>query len=193
MTTSYILKTRLTRLTAVTTLIALTALFIPLGASAGLMSWADQSVQSKRIKAEHKTDEAACKVMHGNAQDICKQEAKYKAKVAYAELSYARSGMVEDARKVSMLKADGAYAVAKKHCDDLDGNPKDVCRAEAKAVHVKAIADSTLTKKVNDAKSNAEDKKLEADYKVALEKCEITTGAERISCINSAKTSFKHN
>jgi hypothetical protein len=193
MNTSYILKTRLARLTTLTALTASMALLIPLSASAGLISWADHSAQSQQIKAAHKTDDVACKVMSGNARDVCKQEAKSKAKIAYAELNYSRSGTAKDANKVTVAKADGAYGIAKERCDDLTGNPKDVCRAEAKAAHVKALADATEIKKVVDAKTTAHDKKQDADYKVAVEKCDAVTGAERISCISAAKTSFKQN
>jgi hypothetical protein len=193
MSNSYISKIRLVRFTALATITACISFFIPIVASASLMSWADHSVQSKRIKAEHETDEAACKVMNDNARDVCKQEAKSKAKVAYAELNYSRSGTVKDANKVALAKADGAYAIAKERCDDLAGNPHDVCRAEAKATHTKAIADATVIKKVDDAKTTAQDKKQDADYKVAVEKCDVVTGAERSACISAAKTSFKQN
>jgi hypothetical protein len=193
MNTSYISKIRLVRFTTLAAITACVSFFIPIAASASLMSWADHSVQSKHIKDEHKTDEAACKVMNGNARDVCKQEAKSKAKIAYAELNYSRSGTAKDAEKVSIAKADGIYAVAKERCDDLSGNPHDVCRAEAKAAHTKAVADATVIKKVDDAKTNAQDKKQDADYKVAVEKCDVVTGAERVTCINAAKTSFKQN
>ena len=39
-------------------------------------------------------------------------------------------------------------------CDDRKGRDKDVCVAEAKATHTKALADAKLHKKVGDAQKS---------------------------------------
>ena len=68
--------------------------------------------------------------------------AKAKEKVALAELEYGYTGKVGDHRKWAEVKAKSAYAVAKEKCDDLAGNPKDVCVKEAKSGLVKGNADA---------------------------------------------------
>ena len=41
-----------------------------------------------------------------------------------------------------MAKADADFALAVERCDNKSGNPKDVCRQEAKAVHTQAVANA---------------------------------------------------
>jgi len=91
---------------------------------------------------------------------------------------------------VQTVKADTVYEVAKERCDDKAGNDKDVCVKEAKAVHVKALADAKVVKEVVTAKKDASADKLDADYKVALEKCDALTGDPKASCIAAAKAKF---
>ena len=140
------------------------------------------------ISAQYKTDKAACAPMSANAKDICMEEAKAKEKVARAELEYGYTGKAGDATKVKEVKAKTAYAVAKEKCDDQAGNAKDVCRKEAKAVEVKALADAKMAKQVGEARTDAAGAKHDADYKVAAEKCDALSGDAKTSCMNAAKT-----
>jgi len=83
--------------------------------------------------------------------------------------------------------------VAKELCDDKAGNVKDVCVAEAKATHTKALADAKLSKKVGEAKKDAVDDKRDADYKVAAEKCDSLSGDAKSACVSAAKVRFNKN
>jgi hypothetical protein len=76
---------------------------------------------------------------------------------------------------------------------DLAGNGKDVCKQEAKAVEKKALADAKMGQEISDAKKDAASDKLEADYKVALEKCNALAGDTKTSCVAAAKVSFGKN
>ena len=89
-----------------------------------------------------------------------------------AELEYGYTGKAADRNKVLVVKAESAYAVAKERCDDKAGNAKDVCVKEAKAVETKALADAKMGKEIGEAKKDAAADKLDADYKVAIEKCD---------------------
>jgi len=139
--------------------------------------------------------------MSGNAKDICMQDAKGKEKVAKAEAeaSYQNTAKAREAARVA--QADATYSVAKEKCDDQTGNAKDVCVKEAKAAHVKAIADAkvdrvatatqkTTTEKTASARKDAAEDKREADYKVAIEKCDSLGGASKDTCIKDAKQRF---
>ena len=142
------------------------------------------------ISAQYKTDKAACASKSANAKDICMEEAKAKEKVARAELEYGYTGKARDATKVLEVKAKTAYAVAKEKCDDQAGNAKDVCRKEAKAVEVKALADAKMAKQVGEARTDAAADKRDADYKVAAEKCDALAGDAKTTCMNAAKAKF---
>lgn len=162
-------------------------------AYAATMAKADYKAGKTRISADYKADKAACASQSANAKDICMQEAKAKEKVALAELEYGYTGKTADRNKVQVAKAESAYAVAKERCDDQSGNAKDVCVKEAKAVEIKALADAKMGKEIGEAKKDAAADKLDADYKVAIEKCDALAGDAKDSCVTAAKTRFGKN
>lgn len=162
-------------------------------AQAATLSKAEYKADKTRISADYKADKAACAAFAANAKDICVQEAKAKETVARAELEYSYSGKAADQTKVFMAKAKSAYAVAKEKCDDQAGNAKDVCVKEAKAVEVKALADAKLGKKIGEAWKEASDDKTDANYKVAVEKCDALAGDAKTSCVAAAKAKFGKN
>jgi hypothetical protein len=167
-----------------------TALLVLPMAHAAVMSKTDYQAAKKGISATYKTDKAACGSMTANAKDICVQEAKAKEKVAGAELEFSYTGKPADQTRVLVAKAESAYAVAKERCDDQAGNAKDVCVKEAKAVEVKALADAKLGKVVGEARKDAATDKLDADYKVAIEKCDALNGDAKSGCVATAKGKF---
>ena len=170
-------------------LIVATMLVLPM-AHAATMTKADYTATKTRIGADYKSDKVACASLAGNAKDICVEEAKAKEKVARAELEYGYTGKAGDRNKVAVAKAESAYAVAKEKCDDKAGNAKDVCVKEAKAVEIKALADAKLGKEIGAAKKDAAADKRDADYNVAVEKCDALAGDAKASCIAAAKTKF---
>jgi hypothetical protein len=97
------------------------------------MSKPDYKAGKTRISETYKTDKAECKKLSDNAQDICKEEAKGKEKLARAELEFGYSSKAADANKVLVAKAKAAYEVAHEKCDNLAGDTKASCVAAAKA------------------------------------------------------------
>src|ERR1700693_5600857 len=155
----------------------------------------------KNADAQYKMDKDACSSRSGNAKDVCLADANGKEKVAKAdaEAAYKNTPKVrEDAR---VTRAEATYNVAKEKCDELAGNPKDVCVKEANAVLVKAKADAKVDRvtgdtrqdaaaKQADARKDANADKRDADYKVALEKCDALAGPAKDSCISNAKAQY---
>ena len=162
-------------------------------AHAAPMSKVDYKAGKDRISADYKTDKAACASRSSNAKDICMEEAKAKEKVARAELEYGYTGKPADRNKVNVAKAESAYAVAKERCDDQSGNAKDVCVKEAKSVEVKALADAKMGKEIGEARKDAAAGKLDAEYDVAIEKCDAMAGDAKGGCIAAAKAKFGKN
>jgi hypothetical protein len=159
-------------------------------AHAATMGKTDYQAAKDRIAAAYKADSAACASLAANAKDICMQEAKAKDRVARAELEFGYTGKAADGNKVLVAKAESAYAVAKEKCDDLAGNEKDVCVKTAKAAEVKALADAKMGKEIGEARKDAAADKLDADYKVAIEKCDALAGDAKSTCIATAKAKF---
>jgi hypothetical protein len=176
--------------TGLATAAACAAMLGMTGAFAAPGNQADYSAAKDRIAAEYKADRAACDAHSGNQKDICIEQAKGKEKVARAEADYNYSGKVDDANKIAKAKADADYAVAKEMCDDKGANAKDVCVREAKATHDKALADAKMNRKVADARADAGDTKRDADYKVAVEKCDSLAGDAKSACVDAAKMKY---
>lgn len=165
-----------------------------------------------KISADYKAAKAACASLSSNAKDICIVDAKGKEKVSKAELDERYKPSVKAQYEVRVAKAEAAYALEKEKCDDLAGNPKDVCVKEAKAAEVAAKADAKVQMKSTDANATAKEKtgearakaatqttdarndaatdKQDAQYKVEKEKCDSLAGAAKDTCLAQAKTRF---
>jgi hypothetical protein len=176
------------------------------------VSSSEFSTSKSRIKAEYATDKKACASLAGNAKDICVAQAKGKEGVALAELDNSYKPTLKTQNKVLVAKADAIYEVAKQQCDDLAGNPKDVCVKEAKAALTAAKADATVQMKTSAANAAASDKtvaaqtkassevkevrtdaaaeKRAAQYKVEKEKCDAFAAAAKDNCLADAKNRF---
>ena len=141
-------------------------------------------------KSTYEADRKACDSMSGNAKDVCVAEAKAKrtktevdAEAAWKNTPKAREHAVHET-------AEADYKVAKERCDAKAGNDKDICVKEAKAAMVKAEADAKATRKSTDAHIDASKDKLEADYKVAAEKCDSLAGDAKSHCVADAKARY---
>lgn len=192
------------------------ALLLALGngisAADAAMSKADYSAAKSDITAKYKIEKAACKSMTGNAKDICVEEAKGRENIAKAELTQSYTPSEKHLYDVRVVTANAAFAVAKEKCDDITGNAKDVCRAQAKDEHVvakagakvaekSAVADTSARNKVDAANATARNTKSDAridasiairkaDYAVAKEKCDALTDVAKTNCIEDAKARF---
>ncbi len=179
-------------------LFALAGLTMTAGAMAQGTPKATRDMTVKHASEQYKADKDRCSALSGNAKDICMEEAKGNEKVAKAdaEAMYANTPKARESARVT--RAEATYAVAKEKCDDVAGNVKDVCVKEAKAALVHAKADAKVDRVATDAKMQAVEKtsdarkdanadKRDADYKVALEKCDVLAGVSKDSCILDAK------
>ena len=151
--------------------------------------------------AQYKVDKDACASLAGNAKDICMAEAKGKDNVAKADAEAAYQNTAKHRENARVARAQANYDVANEKCDDLAGNAKDVCVKEAKAGLVKGKADAKVDRVVADTRQDAAMKQTEArteanadkrdaNYKVAIEKCDALAGPAKDSCISTAKVQF---
>lgn len=162
--------------------------FVGSSSFAATMSKDEYSAGKSRIAASEKSDKKACDVLSGNAKDVCEDEAEGKAKIAKAELEASYSGKPADAAKVELVRAEANYEVAKERCDDLAGNPKDVCQQQAKTTWEKAKADAKLKQKTGQAQTEAMETKREASLKLEVEKCDSLAGDAKSVCVADAKS-----
>jgi hypothetical protein len=165
------------------------------------MSKDSYTAAKTKADAQYKIDKDACSSLSGNAKDICAAEAKGKDDVAKAEAeaAYANTPKARESARVAHDQAK--YNVAIERCDDLAGNSKDVCVKEAKAELVKGKADAKVDRvavdtrqeaatKQAEARNDANEVKRDAEYKVAIEKCDALAGPAKDSCVGSAKVQY---
>ena len=189
----------------------MTALLVTAGLGFAGAGWAETYVQKatsmskesyKMAKtnadAQYKIEKDACSSRSGNAKDICVAEAKGKANVAKAEAEAAYDNTPKTREAARVAHAEARYDVAIEKCDDLAGNPKDVCVKEGKAALVQGTADAKVDRvtadtrndaatKQADAREEASADKHDADTKVAIEKCDALAGAAKDACVGGAK------
>ena len=159
------------------------------------------AVAKKNADAQYKIDKDACSALSGNAKDICVAEAKGKDNVAKADAEAAYENTPKARENARVAHAQAKYDVAIEKCDDLAGNAKDVCIKEAKAELVKGKANAKVDRvaadtsheaatKQAEARKDANADKRDAEYKVAIEKCDALAGAAKDACISNAKAQY---
>jgi hypothetical protein len=159
------------------------------------------NIAKKDADAQYKVDKDACSSQSGNAKDICIAQAKGKESIAKAEAEAAYENTPKAREKARIAHALADYNVTLEKCDDLAGNRRDVCVKEAKSELVKGKADAKVDRvaadtrqdgatKRADARDEANAEKREAEYKVAIEKCDALAGPAKDSCVSGAKVQF---
>ena len=174
---------------------------VALAATATTMSSDAYKAEKDRIDAAYKAEVAQCKSLGGNAKDVCEVTAKGHRDVAKAEAEASYKNTAKALYDARVAKVEANYKLAKEKCDDLAGNNKDVCVKEAKSAEVRGKADAKVdkvateqtqdsTKKVAEAKADAAQDKRDAEYKVAVEKCDALAGDAKSRCVADAKARF---
>lgn len=155
----------------------------------------------RNAETQYKTDKDACNSRSGNAKDICLAEASGREKIAKADAEAAYKITPKAREDARVARAEATHDVAKEKCDDLAGNAKDVCVKEADAALVKAKADAKVdrvaadtqqdsTAKQAEARQQAAQDRRDADYKVAVEKCDALSGSAKSTCVSDAKLRY---
>ena len=100
----------------------------------------------------------------------------------------AMTPMSKDSFAVAKKDADAQYKIDKEGCASLSGNAKDICMAEAKGKDNVAKADAEAayanTPKAREAARVAH---AQANYSVAIEKCDDLAGNAKDVCVKEAK------
>lgn len=152
-------------------------------------------------EAQYKLDDAACDSLSGNTKDVCTVTAKAQRNVSIAEAEAAHENTPKYRQAARLARADAHYDIAVERCDDLAGNGKAVCEAEAKAALVSAKADASVDRvnadtrlegadKRSEARTDANADKADAEYDVAIEKCGVLAGTPKDDCVSAAKMQF---
>lgn len=144
----------------------------------------------KSANAIYRADRAKCDVLSGNPKDVCIEEAKAEEKRSKADAKARYENTPKARMKARLDKADANYSVAREKCSAYSGNEKNVCIKEAKAAQTKAKTAAKSDREINEIKSDAAQDKADADYKVAVEKCNSLAGPSKDACIAAAKSRY---
>lgn len=146
---------------------SLLALALAMGAS-GCDRESGNAMSSDRHDATSMSNHADhCSTLAGNAKDICEKEADGRKWVEAAEFAAKQEPSAQHTYDLRIAKADAEISVAKERCDDLSGNPEDVCRQEAERAFETAKAEATLQLKLSDADAVARRTTNEANREAA--------------------------
>lgn len=128
---------------------------------------------TKQAAADYKAAAARCRDMSGNAKDVCMEEAKVARARADADAIAKYNNTPKGRTKARASVANAEYELAKEKCDDLSGDTKDSCVANARAARTAALADAR------------------ADRMSAAEQCERVAGRPDTACLveNQGSTS----
>jgi len=170
-------------------------------AQAPPISKADYAAIKAGAETQYKTEAAACDSLSGNTKDVCMVRAKATRSVVEADAEAAYENTPKHREVARLARADARYSIAAEKCDELAGNGKAVCEAEAKAAFVSSKADASVDRVTADtsieaaeqrseARTDAKAEKSTADYDVAVEKCGVLAGDRKDDCIGVAKTRF---
>lgn len=110
--------------------------------------------------------------------------------LALAGLAYAQGEKTVYEQARATAKAD--YDSARKQCNTLSGNAKDVCVAEAKLERTRAQAQAEATYEGSaKARRAAADEVAEAEYELAQERCDDKGGNAEDVCEKDAKAAYE--
>jgi hypothetical protein len=136
--------------------------------------------QAPRLTTRLMTAGAAVLVGFALAGPVSADETSHAAK---------READVKYDQTVHQAKLD--YKAARAKCNELGGNAKDVCVKEAKAAEKSTIADAKAAKTNTDTRAAAGADKREAEFKVALEKCDSMSGTTKDVCKKEAEATYR--
>ena len=103
----------------------------------------------------------------------------------------ASTPMSKDAYTMAKTNADAQYKIEKDACSSLSGNAKDICLAEAKGKDSVAKADvEAAYENTPKHREGARVAQAQAQYDVAIEKCDDFAGNTKDVCVKEAKAAL---
>lgn len=142
-------------------------------------------------EANYKGARARCELITGNPHDLCMAEARAARVRVDEEAEAAYKNTLSAYTQARMRIASANFDRDKVRCAAVTGNDRDVCLVQAKATLVAAQADAKADRKSIEARLDAREDKLAAEYRVAIEKCDAYAGAVKDQCVSTAKTAFR--
>jgi len=144
----------------------------------------------ERADAVFEAATARCDALAGTPHEICDAEARAVKVRSQEEASAAYKNTLAAYTQARIRIADAYHERDKTRCAALAGNDREVCLQQARASLVAAQADARADRKAIEARLDAREEKLSAEYRVALQKCDAFAGAVKDGCVSTARTAY---
>jgi hypothetical protein len=171
--------------------VLLIALAVPALAVSAAMSTSDYSVAKERAAIEYQAARTRCSPLSGNPRTLCLAEARAVERKAMAEAEARYRGTDSARRDATIESAEADFDVARTKCGAKTGNDRDDCIKEAKAVEVRTKAEAIANEKIAAVRRDGRDDERNAQYEVAIEKCEALAGTSKDQCLADAKAKYR--
>ena len=87
-----------------------------------------------KAEATYKAAKKQCYMLNYNAEDVCTEEAKVARAQAERDAVAQHKNTGNELTRAERKLADAKYDLAKEKCDDLSGDAKDSCQAQARSM-----------------------------------------------------------
>jgi hypothetical protein len=164
--------------------------FGQLASATTVQTRAEYSAAVDRASADYKDARAKCEPLAGHDKDMCVVQAQAVEKRAKASAQANYKGTAKARMDSQIANADADFMIAKVACEPKAAQEKAVCVKEAQATQVRLVADAKAHKTSVDARADARDDTRDAQYKVALAKCDAMSGTQKDTCVTSANSTF---
>ncbi|MEW7850323.1 hypothetical protein AB2N08_16635 [Massilia aurea] len=141
-------------------------------------------------EAGYEATKIRCDALAGVPHEICVADARAARVRVEEEATAAHKNTLAAYTQARMRIATAFHERDKTRCSALVGNDRDVCLAQAKATLVAIQADARADRKAIEARLDANDAKIEAEYRVSMQKCDAFAGAVKDGCVSTARTAY---
>jgi len=141
-------------------------------------------------EAGYDAAKARCDAMAGVPHEICVADARAARVRVEEEAGAAYKNTLAAYTQARMRIATAYYERDKTRCGAAVGNDREVCQRLAKATLVASQADARADRKAIEARLDARDAKIDAEYRVALQKCDAYAGDVKEGCVSTTRTAY---
>ncbi len=141
-------------------------------------------------EAAYDAAKARCDAMAGVPHEICVADARAARVRVEEEAGAAYKNTLAAYTQARMRIASAYYERDKTRCGAAVGNDREVCQRQAKATLVASQADARADRKAIEARLEAQGAKIDAEYRVALQKCDAFAGDVKEGCISTTRTAY---
>lgn len=152
-----------------------------------------KAIHQQAMEAAETTYDAAkarCDGIAGIPHEICVADARAARVRIEEEAGAAYKNTLAAYTQARMRIATAYYERDKTRCGAAVGNDREVCLRQAKATLVATQADARADRKAIEARLDAQDAKIDAEYRVALQKCDAFAGDVKEGCVSTARTAY---